>query len=136
MLHKLPMQLGWGLALLAFVGSLGISFMSDADADFLEMLAQACMWAGLASVFGAVMGYMVFLALGGHDQDEEPEGEDSDIAVGGPSMAGSTGRLVDLTAGDDDLDDLEESPSELDEFSAEEISRAVQTQLRADEDDT
>ncbi len=131
-LYKLPRQMGWVAGAVALVGSFCVDFLRHPEDDPLEMICRACIWAGLAAVLAAVLGFLLFLALGGNPQKEpSSEGEELDVA---PSLLEGPGRLVDLTAGsvDDGLEPVG-SPSELDGFSAEEMARAVQSQLRAED---
>jgi hypothetical protein len=97
-----------------------------------------------------ILGYLVFLALGGHElyateeppAEEEPtvaEEEVEDGETGLDATAVTTrGQLVDLVSTPERLVPdlapytLKEPPTELEGFSAEEMARAVQAQLASD----
>jgi len=131
-LHKLPKQLGWGLGLLAFVGSLVWDYQRSPNPDTMETLMKAAMWGGLCSVVAAVLGYLLFLALGGNEAEAEAVPEPFET-IGPPEPLVTPGRFVDLAAGEvtempppDDVDDLRD-------YAPADIARAVRGQL-ADEE--
>ncbi len=125
-MHKLPKQLGWGLGLLAFVGSLVWDFQRAPESDPVEMLMKAAMWGGLCSVLAAVVGYLLFLALGGNEAEELEMPE----PLAAPEPMPMPGRFVDLSAGDDQVEEPPSAAAEdLRGYAPDDIAQAVRSQL-------
>jgi len=154
--YKLPRCLGWGLGTLAFVTSLSIDYLRphEPPADWSQVFAKALVWGGLCAFLSGIVGYLVFLALGGHslyateeeepaEAEQEPEEVEGALEEGEPGLDATAvspqGSLIDLVSAPETHvpeftpHKVQEPPSELENFSAEEMARAVQAQLASRE---